>query len=72
MADVTWSEQPLFGLALEGLALTASWRWESGWRVVVAVRHSGSDEWTSKRIYEGLTTDELPQLLEDVLAAERA
>lgn len=67
MAAVEWTETPLTGLAQDGVALTAAWTWERGWTVHVSVRWSGSQEWETGRTYEGLSTPEMPQLLEDLL-----
>lgn len=67
MADLDAYDVPLVGLALDQLALSANWSWEKGWTVSATVRWSGDTEWRSRRFWDGLTTEELPQVLEDLL-----
>lgn len=58
----------LFTPALNGVVVSAHWRYPNGWHVSVRWVYEGESEYQCSS-YDGLATDELPQLLEDSLAA---
>lgn len=61
-------EQPALGrIGVDAAQIALHWTWERGWTVATASRLSGASEWT-RRSYGGLSDDEVPQLLQDVLS----
>lgn len=63
-------EQPrLADPALDGLAVTASYDWCTGWRLSVRYRRSGAS-WSAggADVYEALTADELCDVLDATLS----
>lgn len=61
----------MFTLGVESLQIGATWTWATGWRLRVACRRQG-EPWSAAHLvdYEGLSVEELAQVLTEELYAQ--